>query len=259
VEVLPARVKPGDPELRVEAGPDARAVRVVLPFERRAREAIRDPRRGDFVLRFLVPSGGPDGSFDARVTVVREGSVEERTVPIRVDTTPAAIAVLAAPRAVRPGEEIRLALKPAFPVARLVDFAGRPGGLANAVKGAMEVKEVLVRAPWGEVVRGRMDGPIGVYTATLRAPADAPEGRIELEVAAADAAGNVSRRLVPLGIRAEPPAAGRVAYASVAGAAALAAALVAALVALALLRRRRARPPLDRVLRAGSVKRARDL
>lgn len=259
VEVLPARVKPGDPELRVDGGPDVRAVRVSLPFEAGPREAIRDPRRGDFVLRFLVPSGWPDGSFDARVAIVRDGGVEERIVPIRVDTTPAALAVLAAPRAVRPGDEIRLALKPALPVARLVDFAGRPGGLANAVKGAMEVKEVLVRAPWGEVARARMEGPIGVYVATLRAPADAAVGRIELEVVAADAAGNVSRRRVPLSVRAEPPGEGRVAYAGVAGAVAAAAALVAALVALALLRRRRAPPPLDRVLRAGAVKRAREL
>ena len=259
LEVLPARVKPGDPELRVDAGPDARAVRVVLPFERRPREAVLDPRRGDFVLRFLVPSGWPDGSFDAKVTIVRDGGLEERTVPIRVDTTPAAVTVLAAPRAVRPGDEIRLALKPALPVARLVDLAGRPGGLGNAVKGAMEVKEVLVRAPWGEVVRARMEGPIGVYTAILRAPADAPDGRIELEVAAADAAGNVSRRRVPLAIRAAAPPGGRVAYASAAGLAALAAGLVAALLALVLLRRRRAQPPLDRVLRAGSVKRAREL
>jgi Ca-activated chloride channel family protein len=259
VRVLPARVKPGDPELRVVAGPDAVAVRVALPFEARAREAVRDERRGDFVLRFLVPSGWPDGSWDARVTIVRAGGDEEvRTVPIRVDTTPAAIAVLSAPRSVRAGEEVRIALKPALPVARLVDFAGRPGGLANAVKGAMEVKEVLVRAPWGEVVRARMEGPLGVWVATLRAPADAAEGAAELEVAASDAAGNVARRTVPLAVRAGPAVGedGRVAYAGMAGAAAFATVLLGALVAAVLLRGRHAPPPLERVLRAGAPKRA---
>jgi Ca-activated chloride channel homolog len=256
VRVLPARVKPGDPELRVVAGPDAVAVRVALPFEPRPREAVRDERRGDFVLRFLVPSGVPDGSYDARVTIVRAGGEEVRVVPIRVDTTPAAIAVLSAPRRVRPGEELRVALKPALPVARLVDLAGRPGGLANAVKGAMEVKEVLVRAPWGEVARARMEGPIGVWVATLRAPADTPEGGVELEVAASDAAGNVTRRTVPLAVRAGPAPDGPVAYAGMAGAAVFAVVLLGALAAAALLRGRREAPPLERVLRAGSLKRA---
>lgn len=260
VEVLPARVKPGDPELRVAAPPGVVAVRVHLPFEPRPREALRDARRGDFVLRFLVPPAWPDGSYEARVTLVGpRGETSERTVPIRVDTTPAAIAVLAAPRVVRPGDPLRLALKPGLPVAGLVDLAGRPGGLGNAVKGAMEVKEVLVRAPWGEVARARMEGPIGVYAATLRVPADAAEGRVELEVAASDAAGNVSRRRVAVAVRAEPSGNGRVAHASVAGAAAAGAGLVVLAVAWVLLRRRRARPPLSRVLIARSVKRARDI
>jgi hypothetical protein len=123
----------------------------------------------------------------------------------------------------------------------------------------MEVKEVLVRAPWGETVRARMEGPLGLYEAVLHAPAGAPEGRIELEVAAADAAGNVSRRRVTLALRASPPSAdGPVALAGVGGALALVAALLVPLVALVLLRPRR-RPPLERLLRAGSVKPARHL
>ncbi len=265
VEVLPARVKPGDPELRVAAGPTAVAVRVALPFEPRPRDAVRDPRRGDFVLRFLVPPGWPDGSWDARVTVVHaDGHLEERTAPIRVDTTAAAIAVVAAPSAVRPGDALRLALKPALPLARLASLAARPGGAANAVKGAMEVKEVLVRAPWGEVARARMEGPLGVWVALLRVPADAAEGEVALEVAASDAAGNVSRRRLAVAVRAEPASrGGPVAYASLAGAGgavAFAAVLLAAILSAALLRgRRRRRPrPLGRVLLAGSVRRARE-
>jgi len=200
VEVLPARVKPGDPELRVEA-PGAVAVRVALPFERAPREAVRDPRRGDFVLRFLVPTQWPDGSFDARVTVVHPGGgLEERTVPIRVDTTPAALAVLSAPARARPGELLRISVKPALPAARLAALGGRPGGLGNALKGAMEVKEVLVRAPWGEIARAELQGAAGVWTAELHVPADGAEGDGELELVASDAAGNVSRRRIPLAV-----------------------------------------------------------
>jgi Ca-activated chloride channel family protein len=256
VEVLPARVKPGDPELRVAADADTVAVRVALPFEPAAREAIRDERRGDWVLRFLVPPGWPDGSWDARVEIVGAGGdVEERTVPIRVDTAPAAIAVIAAPRRAAPGDEVRLALKPALPAARLAGLAGREGGLANAVKGAMEVKEVLVRAPWGELVRAAMRGPLGVYEAALHVPLDAEEGEVALEIVASDAAGNVSRRMLALhiaeGARQEP-----VAYASAGGAAVFASVLLGSLLAGAVLRRRRS-PTLDRVLPAGCATRPR--
>ncbi|ABS28314.1 Vault protein inter-alpha-trypsin domain protein [Anaeromyxobacter sp. Fw109-5] len=201
VDVAPARVKPGDPELRVVAPPGAVSVSVALPFERSAREAIRDPARGDFVLRFLVPPAWPDGSYDARVTIRHEdGRREERVAPIRVDTTPAAVAVLAAPATAAPGETVRLALKPALPVAWLPELARRPGGLGNAVKGAMEVKEVLVRAPWGERARARMEGPLGAWVAELHVPVAARAGAAGLEVVASDAAGNVSRRRLTLAV-----------------------------------------------------------
>uniref|UniRef100_UPI001F5A45CB VIT and vWA domain-containing protein n=1 Tax=Anaeromyxobacter terrae TaxID=2925406 RepID=UPI001F5A45CB len=206
VDLAPARVKPGDPELRVAAPPSAVSVTVALPFEAAPREAIRDPLRGDFVLRFLVPPAWPDGSYEARITIHHAGGRrEERTASIRVDTTPAAIAVLSAPATAAPGEAIRLALKPALPASRLRALAGRPGGLANAVKGAMEVKEVLVRAPWGEVARARMEGPLGAWVAELHVPAAARAGAADLEVVASDAAGNVSRRRVALTLIPVPP------------------------------------------------------
>jgi hypothetical protein len=163
------------------------------------REAIRDARRGDFVLRFLVPPEWPDGSFDARVTVVHAGGkLEERSVPIRVDTTPAALAVLSAPSRARPGEVVRVSVKPALAAMRIPALAGHPGGLGNALKGAMEVKEVLVRAPWGEIARAELAGAAGVWTAELRVPEDGALGKGELELVASDAAGNVSRRRIPL-------------------------------------------------------------
>jgi Ca-activated chloride channel family protein len=260
IEVLPARVKPGDPELRVKAAATAVAVRVALPFERAEREAIRDESRGDWVLRFLVPPAWPDGSWDATVRILHaDGRVEERAAPIRVDTTPSAVAVLAAPAAAARGEELRLVVKPALPLGRLASLNGREGGLASAVKGAMEVKEVLVRAPWGEVARARIEGPLGVWVASLRVPHDAREGEGELELVASDAAGNVSRRRVPLQVRAGPVEERTVAYASaVGGAAVFAAVTVVALLAAVLLRRRRAPRPLGRVLLAAAVKDARE-
>jgi Ca-activated chloride channel family protein len=240
VEVLPARVKPGDPELRIDAGPGTVAVRVALPFEPAPREAIRDDVRGDWVLRFLVPPGWPDGSWDARVAILREdGKVEERTAAIRVDTTAAAVAVVAAPAGAVRGQEVRLALKPALPLARLAALGGRAGGVGNALKGAMEAKEILVRAPWGEVVRARMRGPLGLYEAVLRVPNDAALGPAEVEIVASDAAGNVSRRRIPLTIRAGASPGDRATFASVGGVAVFAAVALTALIAAAMLRRKR--------------------
>ncbi|MCU1282057.1 MAG: Vault protein inter-alpha-trypsin domain protein, partial [bacterium] len=160
-EITPARVKPGDPEIRVQA-PAGAHVRVSLPWSRRPVRAHFDAPTGDHVARFLVPAGWPDGSWTARVIVDHaRGAREERTVEIHVDTRPAAIAVVSSPAVVHPGELVTLALKPALPIELVVDAlttrtAVTPGGAGAALKSAMDVKEIFVRAPWGEVARGKM-------------------------------------------------------------------------------------------------------
>lgn len=207
-QVTPARIKPGDPELRVQA-PAGAAVRVTLPWARRPLRAAWDRRTHEYVARFLVPAGWPDGTWLARVRVERDGVREDRVVELHVDTRPAAMAVIAAPATVHPGEALTLSLKPALPLGTLADAvaADARGGLGDALKSAMDVKEVLVRAPWGEVARARLDGPFGLYTATLHVPRDVRAGAGELEVVAADTAGNVSRRPVPFTVESRSPSA----------------------------------------------------
>jgi hypothetical protein len=206
------------------------------------------------VLRFLVPPSWPDGSYDAHVTVVHgDGRTEERTSPIRVDTTPAAIAVLSATASARPGGAVRLLLKPALAASRLPALVREAGGLGNALKGAMEVKEVLVRAPWGEVVRARMEGPLGAWAAVLHVPDGAAPGTASLEVVASDAAGNVSRR--GLDVEILSPFAPRALQASLLGALLVAGPIALLLLGIvALLRRRRGPRPLSQLLIAGSLK-----
>lgn len=197
-EITPARIKPGDPELRVRA-PSTAQVRVQLPWARRPLRAMWDAPSGEFVARFLVPAGWPDGSFDARVSIeLGRGAVEERTVELHVDTQPAAIAVVSLPEHAQPGAPMTLTLKPALPLSTLVAAvaAERAGGLGDALRSATDVKDVLVRAPWGEVARGKMEGALGLYTVTLHPPRTVAAGRVQLELAASDTAGNVSRRVV---------------------------------------------------------------
>jgi Ca-activated chloride channel homolog len=209
-QVTPARVKPGDPELRVIASASARSVFVTLPFESAPREAVKDRQSGEWVARFLVPSGWPDGSYDAKVAITHEdGRREESTVSLRVDTTPASVAVLSSPGSVRPGQVMRIEMKPCLPLAEIGAhmLKPNPGGVAYSLKGAMDVKEVLVRAPWGEVVRARMEGALGQYVAELHVPDGQALGPASLEIVAGDGAGNVSRRTldITVGGAAKPP------------------------------------------------------
>ena len=237
VEVRPGRVKPGDPEMRVPAEPSLASVRVELPFESGPREAVLDPESRSFVLRFLVPPGWPDGSYQARVLLAHEdGRTEERLASIRVDTQPAAVAVLSATRSARPGDALVVRMKPAVPLGALARALGAPGGAASAVRSAMEVSEILVRAPWGEVARASMEGSLGAWEAELRVPRWWRTGEARLEIVASDAAGNASRRTLDVALGA-PPLAGWV----VASGAALAA---GALVGMAAALRRRPPPRL---------------
>lgn len=229
VEVRPARVKPGDPELRVAAEPSLASVRVELPFESGPREAVLDAESRSFVLRFLVPPGWPDGAWQARVLLAyQDGRTEERTASIRVDTQPAAVAVLSATEHVRPGDPLVVRMKPAVPVRVLARAAGAPGGAASAARSAMEVKEILVRAPWGEIARATMEGPLGAWEAELHVPRWSHAGPVRLEIVASDAAGNVSRRTCDVTLGA-PPLAG---WSTAAGAGLLAGALAGMAVAL---------------------------
>ncbi len=195
VEVKPVRVKPGDPEIRVPAAPDVASVQVELPFESAARPAILDEQSGAWALRFLVPSDFPDGTYDVRVLVTHaDGSTEERKAPIHVDTRPAPIAVVSAPARVEPGHALALRLKPALPVSTLADAVAQPGSISEALHAAMEVKDILVRAPWGEVAKGHLQGAFGTWTAELHVPPAAALGAARVEIVALDGAGNLSRR-----------------------------------------------------------------
>ena len=195
-DVTPARVKPGDPEIRVQA-PARSRVHVTLPWAARPVRAVWDAPSGEHVARFLVPAGWPDGSWTATVTIDHAaGARELRTVELHVDTQAAAVAVVSAPSTVHPGEAMQLTFKPAIPLDAIAAAlaSDAPGGAGAALKSAMDVKEILVRAPWGEVARAKMDGPLGLYHATLHVPRMQARGEAQLEVVACDTAGNVSRR-----------------------------------------------------------------
>jgi hypothetical protein len=116
----------------------------------------------------------------------------------------------------------------------------------------MEVKEILVRAPWGEVAHARIEGPLGIWVAALHVPPGASPGAAALDVAAVDAAGNVGRTRVAVRVEAgTPPTAARAGLGAVAMGFAAALAVLLGLAAAAL--RRRAGPAPVATLLLGGV------
>ncbi|HEV8320539.1 MAG TPA: VIT domain-containing protein [Myxococcota bacterium] len=202
-DVTPMRVKPGDPEIRIDGPRDAR-VTVSLPWAAGPLTAVWDDGRGQWVARFLVPAAWPDGAYGLAVRVeLKDGRVEERTATVKVDTSAAAVAVVSSPDALHAGETVTLGFKPAVGLGRMASAMAAAGGARaalEALKSLSEVKEMLVAAPWGEVALAAMDPATGVYHAALHVPAGTPAGAVLLEVVASDAAGNVSRRTLTLDV-----------------------------------------------------------
>jgi Ca-activated chloride channel family protein len=82
-----ARFMPGDPELRVEAPADARAVTAVFPFGETL-DLEYEPRVALWTCRFLVPRGTPEGNYHIEIIVTgRDGSQERFLQPYTVDSS----------------------------------------------------------------------------------------------------------------------------------------------------------------------------
>jgi hypothetical protein len=85
------RIQPGDPEIEIDAPRDAEHVFVVLPNGDSRVAAWDDEARGGrgaWMVRFLVDSGTPEGTYQARVYIEhKDGRTEARTVSYVVDTS----------------------------------------------------------------------------------------------------------------------------------------------------------------------------
>jgi hypothetical protein len=204
VEVRPARVKPGDPEIRLSAAPGVVGVQAVFPFDLVPRQAVLDQGSATWAVRFLVPPEVADGRYLARLFLVHsDGSREERQTSIHVDTRAPPVAVLNTWAGAEPGHTLSLRLQPGLPLATLATAWSHPGNAVEVMKSAVETKEILVRAPWGEVSRARAEQSFAGWTADLHVPADAPPGAARIEVVGVDAAGNASHRFED--VRIGPP------------------------------------------------------
>jgi hypothetical protein len=87
----PDEIQPGDPEIKIPAPADARAVVVSFPFGE-TKLAVWDADANAWMVRFLIDKDTPDGEYQVRVTITHaDGRIEVRSLPYTVDTLPPAI------------------------------------------------------------------------------------------------------------------------------------------------------------------------
>jgi Ca-activated chloride channel family protein len=198
----PARALPGDPEIRVAAPRDARAVTLLLPFGETL-SAQWEPELGLWTARFLIPRDAHEGAHAVEVIVtLADGTQEHGTVWYTVDSAAPRVRVEMVGQ-VRPGAELTLRATQVLTRADLAQAGLRPGDRRLTAARAQildDARRVEVRAPDGAVIELRATGP-GTWEGRWRVPEGA-RGRLSLQVFVVDMAANV--RVQPLEIEVQP-------------------------------------------------------
>jgi hypothetical protein len=145
----PDQIQPGDPEVRVPAPADARAVTVTFPFG--ATKAARyEPELGAWTVRFLVGRDTPDGVYHVYVRITHaDGHVELLRLSYTVDTAAPAVSVTWRAAPGRPGTYLIEAVQVATEAA-LSPIAGAASVPAATI--VEDARRVDVRLPGGEVL-----------------------------------------------------------------------------------------------------------
>ena len=197
----PARVKPGDPEIRIRAPQDARAVTVVFPFG--VTKAARfEPDLELWTVRFLIPRGTPDGSYPVTVLVaLADGTQQTHSVSYTVDTA-APTFKLALSGALVPGAVLTLTAHQIITVRELRQAPGYEPRRASRIRRLYaqmmaDVRAVTVRLPGGELMKlqRRADD---TWQGQWTVPDGLVPGGHALEVLATDLAGNRSSSRQPI-------------------------------------------------------------
>jgi Ca-activated chloride channel family protein len=103
----PARSLPGDPEIRIPAPRDARAVTIILPFGETL-SAAWEPELRTWSARFLVPRDAEEGTYPIYVLVTHADGREERSMLWYTVDQAAPVVRVTASGDVRPGSTITL-------------------------------------------------------------------------------------------------------------------------------------------------------
>jgi Ca-activated chloride channel homolog len=202
----PARVKPGDPAIRIRAPRDARAVTVIFPFG--VTKAARfEPDQEIWSVRFLIPRGTPDGSYAVTIVVTAAAGQQQRyRVHYTVDTA-APLVKLAWEGPLTPGATVKLTARQIVTERDLKQAPNyRPGRRAARLRRLYaavmrDARQVLVRTPDGQMIRLVQRTRGGAWAGAWTIPptlASAALRGAALELMATDVAGNRSSAKVSL-------------------------------------------------------------
>jgi Ca-activated chloride channel family protein len=193
----PARALPGDPEIRIAAPADARAVTIDLPFGETI-AAHWDADEAVWIARFLIPKDDAEGMHSVRVTITgADGERTVRSIGYTVDSAPPRFRVEVIGRA-RPGGEVTLR---ATQVATADDRrqAGLPStGNLSPQRALMlfDTRRVEARLP-DRTVLALNQRARGTWEARWRIPDDL-SGAVTLHVFGVDVAANVADEVFTL-------------------------------------------------------------
>jgi Ca-activated chloride channel family protein len=190
----PARIKPGDPEIRIRAPRDAKEVTAVFPFgvTKSARyEAALDL----WTVRFLIPRDTADGSYWVRLLVTtKAGKLKSYRVAYTVDTA-APTVKLSVDGPIIPGATITLSAQQVITEAELRQspvYRRNPERTRRLFAQMMaDTRQVEIRLPSGKLLSLTQEKP-GLWTTRWRVPLDIGLGSQTLKIIATDVAGNRS-------------------------------------------------------------------
>jgi len=201
VTVSPARSLPGDPEIRIPAPADARAVTVVLPFGETL-AAVWEADLGLWTARFLVPSDADEGTHPIEIVITTATGVQERhRAWYTVDSSAPQVRIEVVGEA-RPGAEVTVRATQILTEADLAQAGMRSNAelTESRIQILSDARRVEVTDPAGQVLYLHVAGP-GVWEGQWRIPPDAA-GTQHLTVHVIDVAANVAAQ--PLEIEVVP-------------------------------------------------------
>lgn len=188
--VSPARVRPGDPTVRVRAPRDAR-VRVFLPAWGEVKQARWSEDDGMWLARFLVPADTRDGSYPVKVEIDHaDGRREFVNQTISIDTAAPAFAARAG--AARAGRTVRLEARAVVgPVELATALLGRDDP-AEALKALFDIRTVSARLWDGREVALQLDPASAGFASQVETNSGMAPGRYPVTFTAQDFAGNAA-------------------------------------------------------------------
>lgn len=194
--ISPARSLPGDPEIRIPAPEDARAVTVVLPFGETL-VAGWEPELDRWTARFLVPRDAEEGTYPIEIIITHADGRQERTrVWYTVDAS-APMLDVEVDGDVRPGETITLRATQRVTDADLEQVNWSRTTLTDERAQLLQDARRVEARVGDEVYDLEVTGP-GTWAVQLEVP---DEERFDLELIVVDLAANVRTQRVSLEVQ----------------------------------------------------------